>query len=149
MSRTAVWDLMAERKQAALDLLLAERAQMFNERVELEQRRNFVDALASEHEQLGRRPEAGLRFDASELAGRQYMVRLVDLANSLMIKQADLDVRINRLTQKIEAARLECLKLEKLGELSLQRSNERAQRDERLADEVRNLMLFNHHRGRL
>lgn len=146
MSTAAICSLMAERKALEAGRLQAELDALNAQSRDLAQRSEMIARISAEYEQSQPGAETTRRFDASLLAARQYLLRLADIRNKLMLQQADLQVRIERKSRQLLSVQIEGRRFEKLGDSRHRQEAMAIERAERRAEEGSNLMLFHHRR---
>jgi flagellar biosynthesis chaperone FliJ len=88
-----------------------------------------------------------VRCDDQMLAGRRYLVQLMNMKNAVTVKQMDLSIHMQRVSQALQQSDVERQRYVKLNELHTGRQQRQEQRREQQEEDSYNLMHYNHLKG--
>ena len=102
MTKTSVFKLVSMKKGVERTHLEKLLMRLRLEHDELGQRTRYIDQVTQEYEvDLGKFEEA-VRFDGPALAGRRYLVQLMSMKNAVVIKQMDLELKMERVRNALQ-----------------------------------------------
>jgi len=147
MSKTSVFQLISMKKGVERTRVEQLLSRLRLEHAELGQRCRYIDQVAQDYEGDAGMFEEAVRFDGPALAGRRYLVQLMGMKNAVVIKQMDLEVKMDRLRNALQQIDVECQRFDKLDIAQSDRLQRETERLVQREEDVHNLMHYNNRRG--
>jgi hypothetical protein len=147
MTKTSVFQLVSMKKGVERTRLEKLLLRLRLEHDELGQRAGYIDRVIQEYEvDLGKFEEA-VRFDGPALAGRRYLVQLLSMKNAVVIKQMDLELKMERVRNASQQINADCQRFDKLDAAQSDRLQRETERLLQREEDGHNLMIYNNRRG--
>jgi|GEM_PF-1752155 hypothetical protein len=147
MTKTSVFKLVSMKKGVERTHLEKLLMRLRLEHDELGQRTRYIDQVTQEYEvDLGKFEEA-VRFDGPALAGRRYLVQLMSMKNAVVIKQMDLELKMERVRNALQQISADCQRFDKLDDAQSDRLQRETERILQREEDDHNLMVYNNRRG--
>jgi hypothetical protein len=147
MSKASVFQLMSLKKGADRTRLEQLMARLRLEHAELGERCRYINQVAEEYEFDAGITETTVRFDGPALAGRRYLVQLMNMKNAVIIKQMDIEVKMDRLRNALQQLDVECQRFDKLDAFQSERLQRESDRRLQREEDGFNLLHYNNRRG--
>jgi hypothetical protein len=147
MSKASIFQLIALKKgvdRTRLEQLLAG---LRLEHADLGERCRYIDQVAEEYEFDTGSNETAVRFDGPALAGRRYLVQLMNMKNAVIVKQMDLEVKMDRLRNALQQLDVDCQRFDKLDALQTEQRQRESDRRLQREEDGFNLLHYNNRRG--
>lgn len=141
------WQLMAEMKNAERNRLEQLFRDLRAQYEDLVQRERYLEDLVDEYGTMAGLVPGPVRCDDQMLAGRRYLVQLMNMKNAVTVKQMDLSIHMQRVSQALQQSDVERQRYVKLNELHTGRQQRQEQRREQQEEDSYNLMHYNHLKG--
>lgn len=147
MSKPSIFQLMALKKGADRTRLEQLMARLRLEHADLGERCRYINQVAEEYEVDAGINEVAVRFDGPALAGRRYLVQLMNMKNAVIVKQMDIEVKMDRLRNALQQLDVECRRFDKLDTFQSERLQRESERSLQREEDGFNLLHYNNRKG--
>lgn len=147
MSKPSIFQLIALKKGVDRTRLEQHMARLRSEHAELGERCRYINQVAEEYELDTGMNAVAVRFDGPALAGRRYLVQLMNMKNAVIVKQMDLEVKMDRLRNALQQIDIECRRFDKLDTFQTERLQREDERRLQREEDGHNLLHYNNRRG--